>query len=471
LASSHPLSAKVSRARLIESHLPLVRAIARRYDGRGEAPEDLVQVGAVGLIKAADRFDPSRGAAFATFATPAIEGEIRRHLRDRASSLRIPRALQQMSGELRRRRSELTAVLGRSPSLSELAAAIGADELDVERAISAERALESVRISSEDNVVELADAAETVTGSDDRVLLAESLRVLDDRERQIVLLRFHADMTEREIARAVGISQAHVSRLLGGALEKLRVELAAPQDGAGQGDITSAEVISAPSGDQSGQNLDKPTPRPTKIAVVGATQQKPTVAGYLELPYHVAVRSERDGDRSWWSATVDELPGCASRGSTPDEAVDQLRPAMESWLGAALAENREIPVPEGAALESRTAPSHKGRFLVRMPSSLHEQLARAAEREQVSLNRFVTAALAGSLAGTEPAEPSVAASPNASTRPRASKSDDAQIDFGPDSFRTASRALGVALATNLVVVVVAGVLALVLFVLALERGI
>jgi RNA polymerase sigma-B factor len=201
LASSHPLSAKVSRARLIESHLPLVRAIARRYDGRGEAPEDLVQVGAVGLIKAADRFDPSRGAAFATFATPAIEGEIRRHLRDRASSLRIPRALQQMSGELRRRRSELTAVLGRSPNVSELAAAIGADELDVERAISAERALESIRTSSEDNVVELADASEPHTASDDRVLVSEGLRVLDERERQIVLLRFHADMTEREIAR------------------------------------------------------------------------------------------------------------------------------------------------------------------------------------------------------------------------------------------------------------------------------
>jgi hypothetical protein len=144
---------------------------------------------------------------------------------------------------------------------------------------------------------------------------------------------------------------------------------------------------------------------------------------------------------------------------------------MESWLAAALAGNREIPVPEGAAVDSRTAPSHKGRFLVRMPSTLHEQLARAAEREQVSLNRFVTDALAGSLARTEPAQPSATAAPSASTRPPASESLGAEIDAAQGSVRGPSRALGVALATNLVVVVLAGLLALVLLVLALERGI
>jgi RNA polymerase sigma-B factor len=470
LGSSDPFSAKASRARLIESHLPLVRSIARRYDGRGEAPEDLVQVGAVGLIKAADRFDPSRGAAFATFATPAIEGEIRRHLRDRASPLRIPRGLQQMSTELRQRSRELTAVLGRSPNLSELAEAIGADEVEVERAISAERALESIRISSEDNVIELPDASETLTGSDNRLLLAESVRVLDERERRIVLLRFHADMTEREIARAVGISQAHVSRLLSGALEKLRTELAASRDGADPGDIASAEVISGAPSDQIEQNLDKPASQPTKIPPVAATEQRPTVAEYLELPYHVAVRSERDDDGSSWCATVDELPGCASRGSTPDEAVDRLRPAMETWLATALAKNREVPVPEGAALESRPAPSHKGRFLVRMPSSLHEQLARAAARKQVSLNRFVTDALAGSIARAEPSQPSATATPSATTSPAEPESVDRGIDPAPDSPRELARALGVALATNLVVVLLAGLLAFVLLVVALLQG-
>jgi RNA polymerase sigma factor (sigma-70 family) len=377
-----------------------------------------------------------------------------------------------MTGELRRRRSELTAVLGRSPNLSELAAAIGADELEVERAISAERALESIRSSSEDNVIELPDASETFTVTDDRLLLADSVHVLDKRERRIVLLRFHADMTEREIARAVGISQAHVSRLLSGALEKLRVELAASREGEDHGDIRPvADAISGATSNQSDEKLDKPPSGPTKIGPVGVAQQKPTVAEYLELPYHVAVKSERDDNGSWWSATVDELPGCASRGSTPDEAVDQLRPVMEAWLAAALAENREIPVPEGAALGSRAAPSHKGRFLVRMPSSLHEQLARAAEREQVSLNRFVTDALAGSLARDEPAQPSASATPGASTSPPTSESLDAEVDSAPGSLRMPSRALGVALATNLVVVVLAGLLALVLLVLALERGI
>src|ERR1700730_8323901 len=126
--------AKLTRERLVESHLPLVYSVARRYAGKGEPLDDLVQVGAVGLIKAGKRFDKSRGAAFATFAAPVIEGEIRRHLRDRSSVVRIPRDLQRASGELRRQRGQLTAATGRSPSTGELAAAMDINEERIERA-------------------------------------------------------------------------------------------------------------------------------------------------------------------------------------------------------------------------------------------------------------------------------------------------------------------------------------------------
>ena len=236
-ASTEPENA--GREQLIEAHLPLVRAVARRYSGRGETLDDLVQVGSIGLIKASDRFDPARGVAFATFATHLVEGEIRRHLRDRTSAVRIPRELQRMSGALRQKGGELEARLGRSPTVRELASAIAADEEDVERALDAERARGS-SAASPDVGAELADEAEPLAGSEDRLLLARGVRVLDKRERRIVFLRFHADMTEREIARTIGISQAHVSRLLDGALAKLREELA----NMGPVDITPAPVIS-----------------------------------------------------------------------------------------------------------------------------------------------------------------------------------------------------------------------------------
>jgi antitoxin HicB len=270
------------------------------------------------------------------------------------------------------------------------------------------------------------------------------VRALDERERRIVFLRFHADMTERQIARELVMSQAHVSRLLAGALTKLRTELVGSGNAESEGDITLDMAV--PPADQKAE---------TGIAA-GNTPQNPTVAGYLELPYHVEVRSEHEGERSRWRATVEELPGCAAQGSTPDEVLAQVRAAMESWIASALAEHREIPPPARTEPRSRAARSHSGRFHVRMPSPLDEQLARAAERQQVSLNRFVTDALAAAVASPQADD----------TQTRAPKTKPATR-----AERAPARAFRVALATNLVVGILAGVVAIVLLLLALERGI
>jgi RNA polymerase sigma-B factor len=529
-----PHSAEVERKQLIESHLALVRAVARRYVGRGETLDDLVQVGAIGLIKATDRFDPSRGVAFSTFATPFIEGAIRHHLRDRVSSLRIPRDLQRKSGNLHRRSGELAASLGRSPTTRELATALDTDERDVERVLGAARARELIPISVGDDRGELPDESAGLADSETRLLLEGSLRTLDERERRIVLLRFHADMTEREIAREVGISQAQVSRVLSGALAKLRTDLSSSKDHRATGDITSNTEISpgsAPSstGDAPRRSRSrKPTRRghsrpATKIAPVEASEQSGTLKHYLELPYRVAVKSELEGEEQSWSATVVELAGCSARGATPDEAVKRLRPAMEAWLTEALAERREIPLPR-AASKGKPSSSHSGRFLVRMPGELHEQLAHAAEEREVSLNRFVTDVLAASVSASRlsdalprsqgpiapvegdavgpeahelvaPVEPEAAGpvEPQAVAREThelvarethelvarethelvAFKVPEpvASADPGTTPQRHSPRALRVALAANVAVVVAAAAVAVVLLVLALKHGI
>lgn len=371
MARPRTLPDESSRERLISSHLPLVRSIARRYLGRGEDLEDLVQIGAVGLVKASDRFDPERRVAFAAFAAPTIEGEIRNHLRDRTPAVTIPREQEQTRRALRQRRDELTSALAREPTVSELAVSLGVEDADVERALAAERARDLVSVSTRDAQDQPVEA-ETPPDSDDRLVLASSLRSLDERGRRIVFLRFHADMTERQIARELGISQAHVSRLLSTALEQLRAELGR-------------------------QGLERDTTGDTTGDVSGP--------GGIKLP---AVGEPED-------------PGSSS--------------GQES---------------EG----SKAAHSYSGRFLVRMPQSLHEQLAQAAEREQISLNRLVTNLLTAAV----------------------SEGDTEGSDSGPAADRSGTprispRTFRLALATNLIVVILAGIIAVVLLVLALERGI
>jgi RNA polymerase sigma-B factor len=439
-------SGKRTRERLVESHLPLVHSLARRYAGRAESLDDLVQVGAVGLVKAADRFDESRGVAFASFAAPMIEGEIRRHLRDRSSLMRIPRALQRASGELRRQRGQLAAASGHSPSIGELAAALGTDAQGIERALKAELAGDAVPFPNDEESVEPFDDSDQ--GSEDRLSLAGCMRALDERERKIVFLRFHADMTQRQIGRELGISQAQVSRLLNGALARLRAELVNAAGDGSVADTTVKRVISSASG------------AATTIGDVPAAQDSLDLAHYLELPYAVAVQSVGTGEHAAWNAAVEELPGCSAQGRTPDEAVELLRGAMESWLSAALAQGREIPLPGERTGKQRTPSSHSGRFLVRMPSALHSDLAGAAEREHLSLNRFVINVLAAAVSPTKATQPGAAGQVPAET-----------IALPGAAGRKPSRAFRLALATNAMIVVLAAVAAIVLLVLALQNGV
>ena len=155
-----------ARQELVRSHLPLVRAMARRYARRREELDDLVQAGSVGLMKASARFDPSRGIAFATFVAPSVEGEIRRHLRERGDGVRLPREVQRMSTELGRLRSELAASLGRPPDVRELAAALDADVREVEHLLAADLARDPVALGAGGAVPELPAEGDTLDKSE-----------------------------------------------------------------------------------------------------------------------------------------------------------------------------------------------------------------------------------------------------------------------------------------------------------------
>ena len=227
-----------ARERLIEQYLPLVRSLARRYSYRGEQLEDLVQVGCIGLIKAIDRFDVDRGVELTTYATPNIIGEIKRHFRDQGWSIRVPRGLQELNVRLSHLIEDLTVQLERSPTIPELAKAAGVEEEEVLEALESGQAYATLSLSApasgDDNsdldpLESLGQIEHEYEVSEDRAVLAPGLKILDDRERRILQLRFYEGLTQSQIAQQVGISQMHVSRLIRRALEKIREEIATEQ--------------------------------------------------------------------------------------------------------------------------------------------------------------------------------------------------------------------------------------------------
>ena len=220
------------RAELIEMHLPLVRYFARRYAGRGEPLEDLLQVGAIGLVKAVDRFDPGRGLEFTTFAAPTVSGEIRRHFRDRTWAVHVARGLQELAIHVSRAASELTVELGRAPSVAELSVRVGEPEEQVLEALECSAAHTAHSLdapTTEDLTLGDAMAADEPGLADVEMheSLTPALAKLPERERRILQMRFYGNQTQSQIAAELGISQMHVSRLLARTLARLREELLA----------------------------------------------------------------------------------------------------------------------------------------------------------------------------------------------------------------------------------------------------
>jgi RNA polymerase sigma-B factor len=220
-----------ARDRLIELYLPLVESFAHRYE-RSEDYDDLFQAGCIGLINAIDRFDLKRGGELAAFAVPNIVGEIKRHLRDRTTSVRTPRPIQELRARAMRCETELSAKLQRRPTAAEVARELGVDKEAVARALSVRRPDgEQEDVSPREGTLDALDV------SDDRLALASAFEALDERERQIVYLRFVRDRSRSQVAEELGISERHLSRQTHAALAKLREQL----ERAGQATVTPPE--------------------------------------------------------------------------------------------------------------------------------------------------------------------------------------------------------------------------------------
>src|SRR4051812_24852138 len=295
-----------SRTEVIEAHLPLVRSIARRYAGRGEPLEDLVQVGTVGLIKAVDRYDPERHRDLAALARPSIEGEIRHHLRDGGAGPHVTRTERELGARLHALRVALTARLHRPPTAAELAAEAGVEEDQATHALAAADAAQRPAALPDEDAARLPAAPADTDAAEARVLLAAGWDILDERERRLLELRYREDRSQSEIARELGLSQAHVSRLLRAAVDHLRVAVG-------------------------------PVPEPAADPAAG--------------------------------------DGAAAPG-------------------------------DAAAADARS-----GRLLLRLPRSLHTDLAAAARREGVPLNTYITSALTAAVADPDGAARPPAAPP------------------------------------------------------------
>lgn len=221
------------RNRLVERHLGLAEALARRFDRRGVPLDDLVQVAQIGLIKAVERFDPSHGASFSTFATPTIIGEIKRHFRDKTWAIRVPRSIKDLHLRVGPAVSELHHELGRSPTVPEIAERVGTTEDYVLEAMEAGAAYrpDSVDVPTAGGegapLADLIRAHASPDVAETRVTIRSIMAQLPERERTVVYLRYFEDLTQAEIASRIGVSQVHVSRLLRKALGRLG-ELAQP---------------------------------------------------------------------------------------------------------------------------------------------------------------------------------------------------------------------------------------------------
>jgi RNA polymerase sigma-B factor len=226
-----------AREQLVERFLPLARNLARRYAGAREPFDDLLQVASLGLVKAIDRFDIERGAAFSSFAVPTILGELKRYFRDLGWSVHVPRGAQEQALKVQEAQERLTTKTGRPPTVSELAEYL---ELSTENVLDAletaaahhSASLDAPRDDGDDESGSLVDVFGELDGRyelvDETVTIAVAARQLSARERRVLALRFVQDMTQTQIAQQIGVSQMQVSRILRRALNQLRELTEAP---------------------------------------------------------------------------------------------------------------------------------------------------------------------------------------------------------------------------------------------------
>jgi RNA polymerase sigma-B factor len=226
-----------ARDELVVSFQPLAEYFARRFAGRGEPTEDLIQVANIGLLSAIDRFDRTREVRFATYAAATILGELKRHLRDKAWAIKVPRPLQELGLRMNRLIPQLSQERGRSPTIQELADRLEATAEDVLEAMDAAQAYSTASLDAP--LGEEGNGLLESMGEKDPSLelveqwteIAPAIKDLPDRERRVLYLRFFSEMTQSEIAEDLGVSQMHVSRILSLTLERLR---AAARDDAGE---------------------------------------------------------------------------------------------------------------------------------------------------------------------------------------------------------------------------------------------
>jgi RNA polymerase sigma-B factor len=231
LPTGHPDRAKL-RARVIETNLPLARHLARRYAGRGEPLDDLTQVAALALIKAVDGYDSSRQVAFASYAIPSMLGALKRHFRDTAWAIRVPRSIQELTLEIATATADLSQQLGRTPTTTDLAHHLQVRVDDVVLAIAAAKSYQLSSLNTScaaggnggrtELIDLLGDLESRYACVDNHLLLRPLFAALPLRERRILTMRFFGDMSQAQIAAEIGISQMHVSRLLTQSIARLR---------------------------------------------------------------------------------------------------------------------------------------------------------------------------------------------------------------------------------------------------------
>ena len=217
-----------ARDKLIEGNLRLVLSVIQRFDKRGESPDDLFQVGCIGLIKAISNFDPDKQVRFSTYGVPMIAGEIRRYLRDN-SAIRVSRSIRDVAYRVLQCKEAMTNDLGRDPTLEEIAKALDLSSDEVSQALDAVCAPVSLYDPVYDQggdpltvMDQVRDTKNTEISWMEHITLHNAFRALNDREKQILSLRFYDGKTQMEVANALGISQAQVSRLEKGAISAMR---------------------------------------------------------------------------------------------------------------------------------------------------------------------------------------------------------------------------------------------------------